>query len=226
MLLGMALNPSRGSLPGDSAESCPEAGEAISHPRGSLEAVQEAMQVVLNPPEDVIAERCRLGLDRHDEVWGGNYYMAPPANNEHQRAGGELFSIFLPLAKAAGLAYRYESGLYDPLADPPTWCVPDQLAYRPEHGSYRGVEGHAELVIEFRSPGDDSVRKLPFYERVGVAEVLMIDRDTKAPRHWVREGDRLVETGETVVHLAALPASLWRDADTLVVETAGGTTRI
>ena len=132
----------------------------MSHPRDTLEGVP----VVLNPPEDVIAERCRLGLDRHDEVWGGNYYMVPPANNEHQRVGGKLFLIFWPLAEAAGLEYRYESGLYDPLADPASWCVPDQLAYRPEHGSERGVEGHAELVIEFRSPGDDAIRKLRIYQ--------------------------------------------------------------
>lgn len=194
------------------------------------------MQVVLDPPEPVIAERCRLGLDRHDEVWGGHYYMVPPANNEHQRTGSELFYLFYPLAKAAGLEYRYESGLYDPLADPANWCVPDQMAYRPEHGSDRGVEGHAALVIEFRSPGDDSIRKIPFYERVGVAEALIIDRDTKALRHWVRQGQSLVETDETVVSLAALPARLWRDgntvdgntvdANTLVVETGAGTQRI
>jgi Putative restriction endonuclease len=184
------------------------------------------MQVVLNPPEHVIAERCRLGLDRHDEVWGGNYYMVPPANNEHQRLGGKLLLIFWPLAEARGLEYRYESGLYVPLADPANWCVPDQLAYRPEHGSYRGVEGRAELVIEFRSPGDDAIRKIPFYERVGVAEMLVIDRDTKALRHWVRQGEGLVETDETVVSLAAFPARLWRDGDILVVETSSGTTRI
>lgn len=40
------------------------------------------------------------------------------------------------------------------------------------------------LAVEIRSPGDESVDKLRFYERVGLLELVMIDRDTKEVRHW------------------------------------------
>ena len=186
----------------------------------------ETTHVVLDPPEELIAERERLGLDFRDEVWGGHYHMVPAANNEHQRLGFELILILGPLARARGLEYRYETGLYDPLASRPSWFVPDQLAFRPEDATRRGVEGRAELVIEFRSPGDETYQKIPHYERIGVQEVLVIDRDTKAVRHWTRQNERLVDTTATPVELQAVEARLWTEGETLLVETAAGTHRI
>ena len=38
----------------------------------------------------------------------------------------------------------------------------------------------AALVVEIRSPGDDSYRKLPFYAARGVREVLIVHRDRRA----------------------------------------------
>ncbi len=83
------------------------------------------------------------------------------------------------------------------MADFTSFRVPDQAAFRPEHRSERGIEGRAELVIEVRSPGDETCQKLPFYERVGVQEILVIDRDTKALRQWIRSGDQLVGVDTT-----------------------------
>ena len=40
-------------------------------------------------------------------------------------------------------------------------------------------EGGPEVVVEIRSPGDESEEKLPFYAQIGVLEVWIIDRDTK-----------------------------------------------
>ena len=39
-------------------------------------------------------------------------------------------------------------------------------------------------MIEIASPDDESYAKLPFYREAGVGEVLIIDRDTCAVRHW------------------------------------------
>jgi Uma2 family endonuclease len=44
-----------------------------------------------------------------------------------------------------------------------------------------------------RSPGDESFDKIPFYDRVGVAEYLIIDRDTKDVRRWQATPDGLTE---------------------------------
>ena len=41
--------------------------------------------------------------------------------------------------------------------------------------SMRGIEGVAHLAIEIISPNDESRKKLPFYARVGVREVWLLD---------------------------------------------------
>jgi Uma2 family endonuclease len=43
----------------------------------------------------------------------------------------------------------------------------------------------AALVIEIRSPGDESWEKLPFYAAHGVDEVLIVDPQTREV-HWLR----------------------------------------
>jgi Uma2 family endonuclease len=184
--------------------------------------------VMLDAPEELIAERHRLGLDHRDEVWEGEYHMVPPASDEHQRIGGRLFRVLGMAADDRGLEYRYEPGLYDPnIPGQTTFRVPDQAVFAAAHRSGRGIEGRAELVIEIRSPGDETYEKLPFYERVGVQEMLVIDRDTKALRHWVRHDDRLVEVdASSTVSLQALDARLYLEDSNLVVETAGVPQRI
>lgn len=183
--------------------------------------------VILDAPEDLIAERHRLGHDRFDEVWEGEYHMVPFPTNEHQRVVQRLDLVLGALAEEAGLEHRFQFGLYDPeVPDHSSFRGPDVVLFRPEHATERGVEGRAELVIEVRSPGDESFAKLGFYERVGVQEFLIVDRDTKALHHWVRQNDRLVENDTPVVALNAVPARLWTDGETLVVETAAGGHRI
>ena len=71
--------------------------------------------------------------------------------------------------------------------------MPDLVAFRPEYRIPAGVNGHAELVIEIRSPGDDSLLKLPYYSRVGVRELVIVERDAKTVRRWAAGVDGLVE---------------------------------
>lgn len=183
--------------------------------------------VILDAPESLIAERHRLGHDLFDEVWEGEYHMVPFPTNEHQRMLLRLSVLLNPLAEDAGLEVRTQFGLYDPdVPDDSDYRGPDVVLFRPEHATERGVEGRAELVIEVRSPHDESFAKLGFYERVGVQEFLIVDRDTKALHHWVRQHGRLVETDTPVVTLRAVPARLWTDGPTLVIETASGTQQV
>ena len=79
--------------------------------------------VMLDVPEHLLAERRRLGHDRFDEMWEGELHMVPPPSEEHQRIGARLSPRSLPLADAAGLHVRYETGLFDP-----TW--PNDESYR------------------------------------------------------------------------------------------------
>jgi Uma2 family endonuclease len=83
---------------------------------------------------------------------------------------GAFFITAAPLAQARGLVPHFETGLFDDEAD---YRVPDLLFCRPEHLSERGAEG-ADIVVEVRSPDDESYAKLDFYAAKGVGEVLVL----------------------------------------------------
>jgi Uma2 family endonuclease len=50
-------------------------------------------------------------------------------------------------------------------------------------------EGGPEVVVEIRSPDDESEEKLPFYAQIGVLEVWIIDCDTKEIDLYVLAGN-------------------------------------
>ena len=125
--------------------------------------------VFLEAPEQLLAERRRLGLDQRDEVWDGVVHVVPLPGGRHQRSGSELLVALAPLAKRSGLVPSYETGLFRAVDD---YRVPDLLFCRPESASDRGAEG-AELVVELRSPGDETYAKLDSYAAVGVRELLV-----------------------------------------------------
>ncbi|MGH9123603.1 MAG: Uma2 family endonuclease [Acidimicrobiales bacterium] len=177
--------------------------------------------VLLEVPESILADRRRLGVDRFDEMWAGELHMVPPPSEEHQRIGLRLVLLLAPLAEDAGLSLRYETGLFDPDAeDPSDYRVPDLVVFGESRRSARGVEGAATLVVEIRSTGDETLGKLPFFERVGVEEVLVVDRDTKAVRHWTRDGERLVEDDSAPgwIGLGCLPVRFGAEGGQLLVE--------
>jgi Uma2 family endonuclease len=124
----------------------------------------------------LLAERARLGLDGRDEMWDGELHMVPPASGPHQRFGLNLTLALHPLVVARGLLVSYETGFFRTAED---YRVPDWMVYRPDQASERGAEG-AELVVEIRSPRDETMAKLPWYLAQGCREVLIINRDTLA----------------------------------------------
>ena len=176
-------------------------------------------------PAEMIAERQRLGLDIRDEVWDGVYHVVPPASEEHQRIGAELLVVLASLAREAGLAFRYETGLFDPTGPiERDYWVPDLMVFRPEYRVRAGIRGRVELVVEIRSPGDDSLLKVPYYSRVGVQELLIIERDTKEVRRWEEgtEGLAEVPAGEGGWHaVAALPMQIRGIGGRLEVDARG-----
>jgi Uma2 family endonuclease len=145
--------------------------------------------VLVEVPERMLAERRRLGHDRFDEMWEGELHMVPPPSGERQRFGSRLLVTLAPVAEASGLLVTYETGLFDPgVAGSDSYRQPDLAVYDPAVASERGVEGAARLVVEIRSPGDETFEKIPFYSRVGVAEMVVVDRDTKDVRRWSASG--------------------------------------
>jgi Uma2 family endonuclease len=144
---------------------------------------------MLDVPESLLDERRRLGLDVFDEVWEGVLHMVPPPSGEHQRLELELGSVFLSAAKRRGLVASNETGLF---AADDDYRVPDIVVSRPGNCSQRGVDDTAELVVELRSPGDESYEKLPWYAARGVAEMLIVDPATRRFELYRAEGGNAV----------------------------------
>lgn len=162
-------------------------------------------------PENLLAERRTRGLDRYDEVWNGVLHMNPSPVPRHAHVARVLFRALDAVADEAGLQVLWEQNLI-PLHEPGwnDYRIPDLVVFRPDVEADRGIQGPPELVVEIRSPGDDSYRKLPFYEEIGAGEVLIIDRDTAAIRRWTNGPDGLVEQvpADGVHHLACLPVAV------------------
>ena len=140
-------------------------------------------------PEQLLAQRRKAGVDRWDEVWEGVLHMVPPPSGAHQRFGGQLFHVLDALAREKGLVGSYETGLFRPGTDH-DYRVPDQVYARPELLTDRGVDGPAELVVEIRSPGDETYDKLGFYADLGVGEVLVVQPGEGRAELFSLRGDR------------------------------------
>ena len=177
-------------------------------------------------PESLIAERRRLGLDKKDEVWEGELHMNLPGGGHHQVLEARLVVALAPVARARQLFAVPEIGVFDPdVPEYKDFRTPDVVVCDPALITERGVEGGAALVIEIRSPHDDSFKKFPFYSRVGVGEMLIIDRDTKDVRRWLPGPDGLAEEPADAVgwhRLSAVPVALQGGGGHLRVETDHG----
>lgn len=147
--------------------------------------------VLVEVPEELLEERRRTGADVWDELWEGELHMVPPPSGLHQRFGGELLAVLLPLAKAHGLVGSYETGLYRPGTDT-DYRVPDHVYARPELATERGVDGPAEVVVELRSPDDETYDKLGFYANLGVSEVLVVHPLERRVELFVLRGGQMV----------------------------------
>jgi Uma2 family endonuclease len=135
------------------------------------------MAVPVPVSEREIDDRRRLGIDKLDERWAGEWRLVNPPMEWHTRLNARLLVALAPAADAGGLLfYGDATGLF---AADDDWRVPDQMYARPEDARREGLVS-AELVVEIRSPGDDTYRKLPFYAARGVREVLVVHRDRRA----------------------------------------------
>ena len=129
-----------------------------------------------------LAQRRALGLDRFDEVWDGVYIMAPLANNEHQDLRSSLAAAMRNAVgwdgpervhAGANVSDREEGWLHN-------YRIPDVVVVYPG-GAARDCDTHwcggPDFCVEIASPGDRSHDKLDFYARIGVRELLLVDRD-------------------------------------------------
>ncbi|HEY5925586.1 MAG TPA: Uma2 family endonuclease [Kofleriaceae bacterium] len=148
------------------------------------------MRVVLaDPDREWLAERRRLGLDRRDEVWDGVLHVPPSPTTAHQEFEHELNAALKPIAKALGLRSLHELTVYDPAKGELNYRTPDIVVAAPSDVSERGIEGHAELVVEVLSPNDESRNKFDFYAARRIPEYWIVDPNTRVIEVYVLRGD-------------------------------------
>src|SRR5581483_1474566 len=157
------------------------------------EGVPMIKAVVLDVPASLLEERKRNGAAQWDERWEGVLHMAAVPNREHQDLEYCLEAYLRAhWAKSCKGRVYHQINLAPINGWPDDYRIPDLLLLTPDrfeidHNEY--FEGAPTLVVEIHSPGDESSEKLPFYQKLGVPEVWIIDRDTKEPEiHVLKRG--------------------------------------
>ncbi len=185
--------------------------------------------VLLDVPQSLLDERRRLGIDVFDECWEGVFHLAPPPSNDHQKIEGELQIALGVAAKEISLRCTPETGYY---AGDDDYRVPDLVIAGDDARTERGVEGPAALVVEIRSPHDETDAKLGWYTAHGAAEILVIDPDTRAAELYVSRDHTpvLVQADADGVLRLGIGATVATvegpDGPALRVVTAQGTTTV
>ena len=132
--------------------------------------------IMLEPSPAFLEERRKKGWDRFDEVWDGVLHMVPPPTGFHQALNARLLHVLFPHVEKRGMMIVQDAGLFRREND---YRQPDLAIFDPKFLCQRGIDGHAELVVEILSPNDESRDKLPFYAACKVNELWLIEPTTR-----------------------------------------------
>lgn len=171
--------------------------------------------------DDLLEHRRRLGIDKSDECWAGEWHIVNPPKDWHSTLQFDLAVALAPVIAALGLKGGMENGVFGADDD---FRVPDLVVARPEDTYGDAGKVRAELVVEIRSPGDDSYLKLPFYaERV--REVLILHQD-RTPELY-RGTDRVESEADGSVRSEALGVAFTPvEGPTLRITWDGGSAEV
>jgi len=164
----------------------------------------------------LIEQRRACGIDQFDEVWEGVYIMAPASNIEHQGLVWALGRMLGDVVVDPGIGRVYP-GVN--VTDRDDWQqnfrVPDIAVFlndtEAEDADTRW-RGPVDFLIEVISPGDRSRDKMPFYEKLGVREALLVDRDPWQLELYRHQNDKLLPIG-----VSRLPESVWLECDRIPI---------
>ncbi|MGD0515934.1 MAG: Uma2 family endonuclease [Thermoguttaceae bacterium] len=171
--------------------------------------------MILDPliAERLIEQRRAWGADKFDEVWEGVYMMTPLANFEHQNLAGKFCTILIELLGWPGLAEVFPG--INLAAQVGVWTedyrCPDVAVFLRDTKAENcdtHWRGPADFLIEITSPGDRTHEKIAFYDKIGVHEVLIVNRETWTLELYQRQNDQLQKTAESRLPDAAIFASL------------------
>jgi Putative restriction endonuclease len=126
--------------------------------------------------DELIERRHRLGQDRYDEVWDGEYHLAPEAHGYHGLTTYRLIARIEPAARARGLLVGPSLNI----GTPGNYRVPDLAVHRT---SVLDVwNPTAALVGEVLPPDDETWQKFDFYRAHQVSEILVADYAQRSVR--------------------------------------------
>ncbi len=132
--------------------------------------------------QDWLERRRELGQDRYDEVWEGEYHVAPGPHGWHASVDDQITRCLGRRARSASL---HGGGALN-LGGANDYRVPDHVYLR--QAQWALYNPTAAVVVEIVSPGDESRRKFDFYFRSGVEELLIVDPRARTVE-WFRRGN-------------------------------------
>jgi Uma2 family endonuclease len=195
-----------------------------------MNKVSTAMPVLVMEP--LIAERLRAEREatdgaKHDEVWNGVTIMSPLPNNEHQLLASQLWLVFHMLLTETGGGTAFdgvnvsdrEEGWLENFREPDVAVF---LKGNPAKDCGTHWCGGPDLAVEILSPKDLAREKRPFYARIGVRELLIVDRDPWALELYRLDGGELGLVGLSTLEQ---PDSLSSAVLPLVFRLVPGTDR-
>ncbi len=152
--------------------------------------------------EDLKEKRHAWGADKHDEVWEGVYFMSPEADDDHQDWVFEFSTVLGETVAKRGLG-KVRPGV-NLAGSPENWTddyrVPDVVVFLNNtaainHGKF--WTGAADFLIEITSQRDRVYEKLSFYSRLGVRELLILNRQKWVLELYQHRGGERRQTGES-----------------------------
>lgn len=140
--------------------------------------------LILDPQveEDLLEQRRAWGGDRYDEVWDGVYIMSPLPNVEHQELVINLGTAFrnafanqpeVRVFPGVNVSDREEDWEKNYRCPDVAVVLPGSRAL--DRGAF--LLGGPDVCVEIISDYDRSREKFDFYAKVGVRELLLIDRN-------------------------------------------------
>jgi Uma2 family endonuclease len=191
--------------------------------------------VMYQIPENWLDERARLGLDRFDEMWEGVLHMVPAPGLWHQRIGSRLHLFLGPILLQRGIEVLYETGVHEPGSQGQNYRIPDLVFFptdRPDLLSDRGIVGAPLVVLEVRSPDDETYDKFDFWAKLRVPEIVVISPESRQAEVYRLAGSRYVATSaddQKRVHVATIDvrfSTIPGEKPLLRVECAGASIEI
>jgi Uma2 family endonuclease len=152
----------------------------------------------------LIRKRRATGADRFDEVWDGVYIVSPGAGDEHQKVGGKLYIALDATIESPGLGeVRQIPNVSDRQKGwRQNYRCPDVAVFlKGTSAICKGAYwlGGPDFAVEVVSPYDRSRKKLDFYAKVGVKELLLVDRKPWALELYRIQDGKLVLVGTSTL---------------------------